>query len=101
MIIAVRNASGLVIFLTISGNTGQIGLSATLDEPTSGGHIEKILPGRSFGIKECPEDATVRFQGTKSTFRVARRREAIDKLDIRGELDGLETYLEFTLHLLN
>lgn len=105
MMIAIRNATGLDLYLAVSAGERSIRLRVILDpsDLEEGEAVERLRPGGGHGIMGCPEGlgARVDVSRTGLAIRVARRREIIDHLDEDGEIDGPETYLEFTLKLLN
>ena len=100
MIVSIRNASGFDLFLALSASEKGLRIRVSLDPP-SDGHIEKLRRGHAFGIPACPEGLGVRLSCPKELLYVAKTRKKVDRLDDFGELDGEETYLEYTLRLVN
>lgn len=103
MIVAVRNETGFDVFLAIVVSEKSIRFRVFLEEPKVDHPVEKLRPGHGFGMNGCPEGIGARVDVSKAglTLRVSKRREQVDHIDEFGQLDGLETYLEFTLRLMN
>lgn len=103
MIVVVRNASGFDLFLAISAGEKAIRFRVFTEAPKISAPVQRLQDGEPFAIGECPEGVGVRVDVSKAglSLRVARRREVIDHLDEDNEFDGDETFLEFTLLLLN
>lgn len=105
MMIAIRNATGIDLYLAICVRKESMRIRVTsvppvLDEDEKD---ERLRAGTAQGIAGCPEGLGVKVdvRGAGLAIRAARRRMLVDRLDEAGELDGEETYLEFTLLLLN
>jgi len=103
MIVVIRNASGFDLFLAISADEKAIRFRIFSEAPEDSQPVHAIRPDAAFALQECPESLGVRVNVSKAglSIRVARRREIVDHLDEFNDVDGEETYLEFTLHLLN
>ena len=105
MVIAIRNETGIDLYLAISASEKSIRFRVTQDAPVlaEDEHAERLRAGRGFGMTGCPERVGVKVDVSRAglAIRAARRREMIDRIDDFGQLDGEETYMEFTLRLLN
>lgn len=103
MIVVIRNASGFDLFLAVTAGEKAVRARVYSEIPQGGTQVQKIPDGKALGMNHCPEGLGVKIDVSKSglTLRVARRREVVDHLDEDDEIDGEETYLEFTLLLLN
>jgi len=105
MMIAIRNATGIDLHLATSVEDGAIRFRLLLDpkDAEDHEHLEKLRDGESFGMVNCPEKIRVKIDAapTGMAIRPRRRRELVDHIDEDGEIDGEETYLEFTLRLMN
>jgi hypothetical protein len=103
MIIVIRNASGFELFLAVSAGEKSIRFRIYSEPPEGVSRIHRLRNGEPFGMDDCPEGIGVRVDVTNArlSLRVARHREMIDSLDENNEIDGDETFIEFTLRLLN
>lgn len=102
MVIVIRNMTGLDLYVAAIADERSFRFRITLDPP---GPKEKrivlrLRPGDVHGIPGCPEGLPVRIRAAES-IRVVRESHLIDALDETHEVVGAETYLEFTLRLLN
>lgn len=104
MIIVIRNASGFDLFLAVHAD-GKTVRARVFAEASAAGTLraEKIPHRQAFGLGDRPESVDAKVDVSKAglTLRVDLRREVIDRLDETSEIVGKETYLEFTLLLLN
>ena len=101
MIVVIRNLSGHDLFLAIPAGEDPFVIRIFLERPVTKDDVARLRPGDAYGIPDLAEELHVRFDAHRETFSVRRRREEIDRLDAFGEIIGVETYLDFTLHLLN
>ena len=105
MVIAIKNATGIDLHLAISASEKSMRFRVTSAPPVlrEDEKAERLRAGEGHGIVGCPEGLGARVDVSSAgvAIRVARRREIIDAIDEDGQLDGEETYLEFTLTLLN
>jgi len=105
MVIAIRNATGIDLYLAISASEKSIRLRVTATPPVleEGEEAERLRAGEGHGIVNCPEGIRVKVDvsGASVAIRVVRRREVLDTIDADGQIDGQEAYLEFVLRLLN
>ena len=105
MVIAIQNATGIDLYLAISASEKSVRFRVTTTPPVleEAEHVERLRAGEGHGFVNCPEAIRVRIDvsGTGMAIRPVRRRDVIDRIDDDGQLDGEETYLEFTLRLMN
>ena len=105
MMIAIRNATGIDLYLAIVAGEKRIRVRVTAAPPVleEGEQAERLRAGEGHGIVGCPEGlrAAVDVSGTGMAIRVVRSRQRIDRIDDDGQLDGEETFLELTLRLMN
>jgi hypothetical protein len=101
MIVVIRNAAGIDVYLAIDPREDGLRIQVTLHAPQTRDHVERLRPGQAFGIPGCPEGLGVKVRCPSETLHAAKRREVVDRLDADGELDGEETYLEFVIRFLN
>lgn len=105
MVIAIRNATGIDLYLAVSASAQAIRFRLTAAPPVLEEDEEtaRLRSGEGFGMTGCPEGirCKVDVSGTGMAIRAARRKEIIDRIDDDGQLDGEETYLELTLRLMN
>jgi len=106
MMIAIRNATGIDLYLAISASQKSIRLRITAAQPVLADdeHAERLRAGESHGIVNCPDGLRVRIDvsGAGIAIRAVRRSEILDGVDEDGIPDGSEEmYHEYTLRLMN
>jgi hypothetical protein len=106
MMIAIRNATGIDLYLAISASEKAIRLRITAAPPdlAEDEQAERLRAGASHGIVNCPDGMRVKIDvsGAGIAIRAAKRSEVLDGVDEDGIPDGREEmYHEFTLRLLN
>ncbi|HTK59800.1 MAG TPA: hypothetical protein VL283_01205 [Candidatus Baltobacteraceae bacterium] len=106
MMIAIRNATGIDLFLAISTSKKAIRLRITSAPPVleEGEQAERLRAGEAHGIVNCPDGIRVKVDVSKAglAIRVSKRSEVLDGVDEDGTPDGrTETFHAFTLRLMN
>lgn len=101
MIVVIRNVSGFDLFLAFSADEQRLRIRVSLEAPKTEAHVEKVRNMTAFAVPNCPEGLGVTVRCPRELLYAAKHREVIDRLDEDNELDGEETYLVYTIKLVN
>ena len=107
MIVAIRNLSGFPLFLAVKAGDDEdryVRLTIFSSKPSKPKRTQRLLHKKDFGINNCPEDARVTIDVSKSKVTLSvhkHKKKRVQGLTDEHEPDGKETYRLYTIRLAN